>query len=98
MQRTTLGGSHVEVLRTMSRLASVMKHEGDMDNAAALYRTVLQERELAMGTRHPDTLDSAFGLAAVLYQLGQRSEAAALYRRVLEVVILVPSALASIPR
>ncbi|CAK9101971.1 Kinesin light chain 1 (KLC 1) [Durusdinium trenchii] len=70
--------------RNMLKLAEVLRHRGDLAEAEALRRRVLEAEEAKLGGKHRNTLTALNNLAVVLWQQGKYEEAEALYCRALE--------------
>ncbi|MFC4493268.1 tetratricopeptide repeat protein [Streptomyces ovatisporus] len=79
-----LGPEHRLVLSAKSRTGRALFRLGRFDEAEALIRRVLADRERLFGPDDPDTLDSCYGLNLPLQQMGRESEATPLLRRAIE--------------
>jgi tetratricopeptide (TPR) repeat protein len=73
----------------MHALANVLKAQGELAEAASLFREVLKAFSRVMGDDHPDTLGVKHNLAVVLEKNNQISEAESVIREVLEACRLV---------
>ena len=62
----------------------MLRHRGDLAEAEALRRRVLEAEEAKLGGKHRNTLTALNNLAVVLWQQGKYEEAEALYCRALE--------------
>ena len=67
----------------MNNLASLLQDQGQLEEAAPLYRRALAACERTLGAEHPHTLTSVNNLASLLKAQGQLEEAAPLFRRAL---------------
>ncbi|CAK8985874.1 Nephrocystin-3 [Durusdinium trenchii] len=81
---TRRGPTDGYTLQALSRLASVLEDRGDLAEAEALCRRVLEGDEAQWGAEHQQTLTALSNLASVLKQQGKYEEAEALYRKALE--------------
>ncbi|CAK8986864.1 unnamed protein product [Durusdinium trenchii] len=81
---TRRGTTDEYTLQALSRLAEVLRHRGDLAEAEALRRRVLEAEEAKLGGKHRNTLTALNNLAVVLWQQGKYEEAEALYCRALE--------------
>lgn len=74
-------------LTTMNNLAQVLEKLGRLDEAEAMYRRTLAEREIVLGKHHPDTLITVNNLGLLLEsrkgEAEMGSEADLMYRRAL---------------
>jgi tetratricopeptide (TPR) repeat protein len=75
-----LGPEHPDTLISMSNLAVVLDDQGNHEEAEAIDRLTLAQREKVLGSEHPDTLISMSNLAWVLYNQGKHEEAEAMDR------------------
>jgi hypothetical protein len=73
MNRRALAGyeevlsvEHLDTLKSVSNLASVLQDQGKYAVAEKMNRRALAGRERMLGFEHPDTLTSASNLALVL--------------------------------
>ena len=62
----------------------MLKEQGKLEEAEALFRRALEGREATLGASHKDTLRSTNNLAGVLQDQGKLEESEALFRRALE--------------
>jgi tetratricopeptide (TPR) repeat protein len=76
------GQQHPDTLTCRGNLALVLHDLGQLDEAEAENRAVMEARELVLGPDHPDTLTSRGNLALVLRDLGRLTEARAEIRAV----------------
>ena len=58
--------------------------QGHLQDAAALYREVLEGRRAALGPQHPETLTSINNLASALHAQGHLEEANQLFQEALQ--------------
>ncbi|KFY44059.1 hypothetical protein V494_01665 [Pseudogymnoascus sp. VKM F-4513 (FW-928)] len=79
-----LGVEHIDTLRSMSQLASVLSFQGNYEEAETFYRLALEGKSKVIGVEHPETLISMSELAAVLFTQDKKVEAEVLYSRALE--------------
>ena len=54
------GADHFDTLLARSNLAHYLSGRGDLEEAVALYREVLEGRTRALGETHPSTVASCF--------------------------------------
>ncbi|CAK8991628.1 unnamed protein product [Durusdinium trenchii] len=66
------------------QLGQVLRNRGELAEAEAVWRRVLEAREAKWGAKDEETLVTFNNLAAVLYHQGKYEEAEPLYRRALE--------------
>lgn len=59
-----------KLLRHADELARVYRECGDYDNAASLYRLIIESQRLALGDRHPDVESASRELVAALMESG----------------------------
>ena len=82
-QTARLGPNHPDTLHTKGDLAVVMKKQGDLPEARALYEAVLEAQTARLGPNHPDTLltkgNLTEAMAIATEQNGELAEAAGLY-------------------
>ncbi|CAK9053790.1 unnamed protein product [Durusdinium trenchii] len=71
-------------LSALHRLGQVLRNRGELAEAEAVWRRVLEAREAKWGAKDEETLVTFNNLAAVLYHQGKYEEAEPLYRRALE--------------
>ena len=64
-----------------NNLAVVLKDQGKLDEAKAMYERALAGRERTLGADHPHTLGTVNNLAGLLNQVGDAAAAAALRER-----------------
>ena len=65
----------------IARLAVLLKDQGKLDEAKAMYERALAGRERTLGADHPHTLGTVNNLAGLLNQVGDAAAAAALRER-----------------
>jgi hypothetical protein len=66
---------------SMNNLAAVLNSQGKHEEAEAMHRQTLAQREKVLGSEHPDTLMSIYCLAYLLTRQHRYNEAFALYVR-----------------
>ena len=66
---------------TVNNLAVVLKDQGKLDEAKAMYERALAGRERTLGADHPHTVGTVNNLAGLLNQVGDAAAAAALRER-----------------
>jgi CHAT domain-containing protein/tetratricopeptide (TPR) repeat protein len=81
---TTLGATHVDVLRLKSNLAGVLADSRRPELALPLAQEVLEARLASLGPAHPETLFSTMRLAQVFNGHGDTERALSLQREALE--------------
>ncbi|CAK8985878.1 unnamed protein product [Durusdinium trenchii] len=79
-----LGPTDGYALQAMSRLAFVLRKRGDLAEAEALRRRILDAYQAQWGAEHRQTLTALNNLAGVLEDQGKFEEAEPLHRRALE--------------
>jgi tetratricopeptide (TPR) repeat protein len=62
----------------MSNLASTLGDQGQLDEAAKMFKEVLEKMRRILGAEHPDTISAMNNLASTLGDQGQLDEAMAL--------------------
>ena len=75
------GPTHWQTLSTRNRLGDVLYESGQMSQAEACYRGVVDEREKVLGAEHPSTLASKRNLAKTMLARGGAREAEPLCRQ-----------------
>ena len=75
-----LGVEHPSTLLAASNLAYILSEQGELSEAARMYRETLEVSRRVLGMEHPRTLSSATGLACVLGKQGELSKAAQMHR------------------
>ena len=73
--------SDPHTLMTVNNLAVLLKDQGKLDEAKAMYERALAGRERTLGADHPHTLGTVNNLAGLLNQVGDAAAAAALRER-----------------
>ena len=71
LRRSEFGPDHEETLRAAHRLASVIHHQGRLDEAENLYEQVYSRQVAQWGERHPDAIASLNSLGVRDWQAGQ---------------------------
>ena len=66
----TLGAEHPHTLASVNNLALLLQDQGQLEEAAPLFRRDLEASERTLGAEHPDTLVSMYNLAAMLEKTG----------------------------
>jgi eukaryotic-like serine/threonine-protein kinase len=84
IQRRVLGPEHPDTLRSMYRLACILRDGGHLAEAEKLSRETLEIQRRVVGLDHPNTLESMANLAVVLTYEGRYAEAEKLDRQILE--------------
>jgi hypothetical protein len=69
---TRLGADHPDTAHSLSNLASVLRDQGDLDQARTLYKRALSIRKARLGPDHPDTMRSRERLAVAVVALENR--------------------------
>merc|ERR1719424_468310 len=82
--RETLGDRHPNTLTSINNLGFLLKNQGDLDGAEALYREALAASRETLGDRHPSTLTSINNLGLLLKKKADLDGAEALYHEALE--------------
>ncbi len=78
-----LAGDHPDIAQSLTDRASVLRGQGQLEEAEPLYREALATRRKQLGNENPDTINSLTGLAGLLEERGQLTEAEALMRECL---------------
>ena len=68
----------------MNNLAATLRGQGQLDEAAAMLKEVLEKMRRILGEEHPNTISAMNNLAATLGDHGQLEEAMAMMTEVLE--------------
>lgn len=63
-------GQHPDTLTSIDNLGLVLSGQGKYEDAEAMYRQALTDREKVLGPEHPDTLTSVNDLGLVLPSQG----------------------------
>jgi tetratricopeptide (TPR) repeat protein len=66
---------------SMNNLAGVLEKQGKYEEAEAIHRQALQQREKVLGYEHLETLESVYCLAHLLSTTHRYNESLALYKR-----------------
>ena len=82
--RRALGPEHWDTLSSMNALAIASSGLGRYDEAAALYREVLETDRRVLGPEHPETLNTMYNLVLPLAHLGRYEEAESVSRAVID--------------
>lgn len=75
------GFDNPKTVKTISRLAQAVEHEGNYSLAEALFGQGLEIQRRVLGPQHPDTPFSSSGLADVYYDDGKYVQAEAVHSR-----------------
>ena len=78
---TAFGPKHPETLVTLSNLATALRLDGKLDQAAMYYQQAVKGLEAALGSSDRETLRATHGLASVLAAQRKHAEAEPLYRQ-----------------
>lgn len=84
-----LGPDHADTLATRSNLALALRASGQLDEAEAEHRAVVEAMTRVLGPDYPDTLLGRGSLASLLADSGKLEEAEAEHRAMLEVMTWV---------
>jgi tetratricopeptide (TPR) repeat protein len=68
----------------ISDFAVTLRDQGQLDEAAEMFKEVLEKRKRVLGKEHPDTITAISDLAATIRDQGQLDEAAEMLKEVLE--------------
>jgi tetratricopeptide (TPR) repeat protein len=68
----------------MSNLANTLGDQGHLEEAAKMYKEVLEKRRRILGDEHPSTISAMSNLANTLGDQGHLEEAAKMYKEALE--------------
>src|SRR5206468_4228533 len=79
-----LGEDHPTTLTARNGLAEAYRDTGKLDQAAAVFRTVLAHRRTRLGDDHPDTLRTMVTLATLEFEARRSNQAVPLAREFLE--------------
>jgi tetratricopeptide (TPR) repeat protein len=79
-----LGEEHPDTISAMGKLASTLRQQGQLDEAARMQKEVLGKMKRIFGKEHPDTILAMYSLAITLGEQGQLNEAAEMQKEVLE--------------
>ena len=82
VNETTVGEDAEPTLVARNDLASLLKKQGDNENALRIYEDVLAKRQKVLGWDHSTTLASAHNVAELLRLTSRFVDAEALYQRV----------------
>ena len=74
---------HPQILRTQSRLATVMRDSDRMDEAIEMYLATIEKQKQKMGEEHPDTLSTQSSLSKAYVASGRADEAIQMDREIL---------------
>jgi tetratricopeptide (TPR) repeat protein len=88
LERNILGEEHPDTISAMSNLANTLGDQGQLDEAAAMKKEVLEKRRRILGEEHPDTISVMNNLASTLGDQGQLDEAAAMFKEALDAPLL----------
>jgi serine/threonine protein kinase/tetratricopeptide (TPR) repeat protein len=83
VRKAVLGNDHLDVAKSLSNLAELLRDRGDFTSAEALYREALAVRRKLLGNEHPDVATNVVALAVVFDDEGNYPGAEALYREAL---------------
>ncbi len=75
---------HILLTAALDTYGRALQHQGQLDEAEPILRTVLEIEESRKGPEHPHTLISVNNLARLLESKGDLAEVEPLYRRALE--------------
>jgi len=78
--RRTLGDTHLNTLAGINNLGGLLKTQGKLSEAEALYREALEGSRRTLGEIHSFTLTCTNNLAILLKGQGKLNEAEPLYR------------------
>ncbi|MDH4048502.1 MAG: tetratricopeptide repeat protein [Gammaproteobacteria bacterium] len=78
------GTEHLEVARSVDRLAEVLTLKAEYEPALKMYEDALAVRRKLLGNEHKDTAHTIYELADLLGRMGSFAEAEPLYREALE--------------
>jgi tetratricopeptide (TPR) repeat protein len=81
LANATVGPDHSDTARSLDRLATVLRVQGDLDRARSLHERGLAIREAQLGPNHPTTARSLDNLALVLRVQGDLDRARSLHER-----------------
>jgi tetratricopeptide (TPR) repeat protein len=81
LANATVGPDHPDTARSLDRLATVLRVQGDLDRARSLHERGLAIREAQLGPNHPATARSLDNLALVLRVQGHLNGARSLHER-----------------
>lgn len=73
-QAKKLGPEHAITLSTVANIASLLKQQGDGEEAKVMYERALRGREKTLGLTHKDTLQTVLDMALLLRGQGNLSE------------------------
>jgi tetratricopeptide (TPR) repeat protein len=82
-RREALGEQHSETLAAMEGLATVLRAQGEFNDALRLQEQVFTRRRDELGEDHVETLDALVQVASTLYARGDRGEARQIEEKVL---------------
>jgi Tfp pilus assembly protein PilF len=85
IDEATLGADHPELATTLSSMAVVMKQQGELDAARAMFQHALSIKEAALGPKHPDLAATLHNLAGLLRQQGEHVKAKDLIKRAITI-------------
>ena len=85
LRRSHLGEEHRSTLKSLNDLAFVLREQGKIADAVALYRRTLDLRRRALGEEDPDTVITMSELELLLERQGNPAEAELLLRKVVAV-------------
>jgi len=85
VRRAALGDDHLDVAKSLLRLASVLNKQAKYDEASARYEECIAIRRVALGPDHPDLAFALNNLALVLRAQGQNEAAVPLFRESLAI-------------
>lgn len=83
LEKTELIEDHPDVLVDIANLASVLRDQGEFQEAEKLATRVLETSSRVLGENHPDTFAAKAGLAAIFSKQGRYQEAGDLQQSVL---------------
>eukprot|EP00903_Cladosiphon_okamuranus_P014281 g13264.t1 len=78
-------GHHLDVALTLQQLAVCAADAGRVDEADALFRSVLEIEERKLGANHPDVADTLSNLGECALKADRPEDATRFYRRALEI-------------
>eukprot|EP00752_Nemacystus_decipiens_P009948 g8871.t1 len=83
--KTHSTGHHLDVALTLQQLAVCASDAGRVDEADALFRSVLAIEERKLGPGHPDVADTLSNLGECALNAGRTEEATSFYKRALKI-------------
>jgi CHAT domain-containing protein/Tfp pilus assembly protein PilF len=85
IREEVLGKGHIDVAKSLNRLATLYFAQGNYQKAEPLYQRALGIRESLLGKKHPDVADSLNNLGSLYFNQGKYQQSEEMHKRALAI-------------